>query len=114
MTSGNRQTKGMRASNDEDCCGSNQGVFLVARKPPIGESNRTRGDRDVKKDRGRTVGKCLRARAGRLRGGDEPHDSGKSGLVPDCRNTDAKASAADNGSRNDFGAATFGSGWTRR
>lgn len=36
-----------------------------------------------------TVGKSLRARARCLRSGDEPHDSGESGLISDCRNADA-------------------------
>ena len=93
----------MRAGDDEDRCSSNQGVFSVARKPPVGECNCARHDCHIKKDRGRTVGKSLRARAGSLRSGDESHDSGESGLVPDCRNADAKASATGNCSRNDSG-----------
>src|SRR6267143_504832 len=76
----------MRASNDKDRCRSNQGVFSVACKPPVSESNRARCDCHVKKDRGRTVGKSLRARPRSLRSGDEPHDSRESGLVSNCRN----------------------------
>jgi hypothetical protein len=49
----------------------------------------------------------LRARAGSLRRGDEPHDPGENGLVPDCRNADAKAPATDNCSRNYFGGCHF-------
>ena len=60
-------------------------------------------DRDVKKDRGGTVGKSLRARARGLGGGDKPHDSGESGLVPDCGNSDAKTSATGNCSRDNLG-----------
>ncbi len=78
-------------------------MFLVARKPPVGKCNRAGNDGDVKKDRGGTVRKSLRARARSLRRGDEPHDSGESGLVPNCRDADAKASATGNCSRNDFG-----------
>src|SRR5882762_11702380 len=93
----------MRASNDKDRCRSNQGVFSVTCKPPVGERNRARYDCYVKKDRGRTVGKSLRARPRSLRGDDKPHDSGESGLVSNCRNADAKASATGNRSRNDSG-----------
>ncbi len=69
---------------------------------PVDESDRARHNRHVKKDCGGTVGKSLRARARSLGGGDEPHNSGKGGLVPDCGNADAKTSAAGNCSRNNF------------
>src|ERR1700746_524817 len=92
----------MRASNDEDRCRSNHCVCFVACKPPIAESDRCSGDRHIEKDRGGTVGQSLRPRARSLGGGDEPHDSRKSGLVPDCSNPDAKTSTAGDCSRNDF------------
>src|SRR5258708_1583634 len=35
----NRQSQGVRASNDDDGCRSDQGVFFVSREPPVDESN---------------------------------------------------------------------------
>src|SRR5271154_7182196 len=93
----------MRTSNDEDCRRSNQGVLFVAGDPPVSESDRASRDGHVKKNCSGTVGESLRPRARSLGGGDEPHDSRKSGLVPDCSNPDAKTSTAGDGSRNYFG-----------
>src|SRR6266851_6397850 len=73
----------------------------------MGESNRTRHDCHIKKNRGCTVSKSLRARAGSLRRGDEPHDSGEGSLVADCRNADTKATATYDCSRDNCGACPF-------
>ena len=93
----------MRASDDQDRCRSNQGMFLVAGKPPEGERHSARYDCHVEQDRRCPIGKSLRARTGRLRSRNQPHDSGESGLVPDCGHSHTKAATTGNCSRSNSG-----------
>src|SRR5215831_511419 len=83
----------MGASNDEDGCRPDQRVLFVPRHPPVGESNRTRSERNVKEDCCCTVGKGLCAGGRSLCGGHKPHNARESGLVTDSRNANTKASA---------------------
>src|SRR5215471_21094969 len=83
----------MGASNDEDGCRPDQRVLFVTRQPPVGESNRTRGDRNIKENCGGTVGKGLCAGCRSLCGGHKPNNARESGLLADSRNADTKASA---------------------
>ncbi len=52
----------MGAGDDENGCRPDQGMFFVARKPPVGESNCARCDGHVEKDCSGTVGEILRVR----------------------------------------------------
>ena len=66
----------MWASNDENGSRPDQSMFFVPGKPPVGESSRSRGDGNIEKNCGGTVGESLRARPGSLRCGHESHDAG--------------------------------------
>ena len=57
----NGEAQSVGAGNDQDGCGADQRMLLVAGEPPIGERHRARRDGDVKQDRGGTVGESLRA-----------------------------------------------------
>ena len=97
----------MRAGNDEDRRRSDQGVFPVAREPPISESQCAGHHRHVEEECGGPVGDSLRARTGCLGTGNEPHDAGESGLIPNGGNAHAKASATGNGPGNHLGTHPF-------
>src|SRR5439155_23819384 len=97
----NRQSEGVWTGNDKDCCRSYQGMFFVARKPPVGESNGPRHDCNIEKDCGCTVSEGLGSRSRRLRSSNKPHYPGESGLLSNCRNAHSNASSTDDSSRND-------------
>jgi hypothetical protein len=79
-------------------------TFQLARKPPVSESNCARRDGHVEKDCSGTVGEILRVRPRGLGSGDESHDPGEGGLLPNCRDADAKASATSYRSRDNLTA----------
>jgi hypothetical protein len=69
-------------------------MFLHRSSEPVGESNPTGYDGNVKKERRCTISKGLRARSRGPCGSNQPHNAREGSLIADCANAKVKASVA--------------------